>query len=286
MSAITYIPIIGAVLLSAGTILEKIILRIKKVNIQLYQTTGFLAIVLAMLPFIYFFWRLDPLALETKNILIFGLVIIFSIIANLFAFYSLKWAKVTKIEPARLLEPLFIVLFAIIFSFFFEGLYERNLNVIIPALIAGAAIIFSHIKKNHLEFSKYFIAAILGSLFFALELVISRLILDFYSPITFYFLRCSAILLISLIIFRPNFKKLDTKLSLKILITGFIWFFYRVIIYYGYVNFGVIFTTLMVMLGPVFIYIFAWKFLKEKLNRKNIISSLIIIACVLYALLS
>ena len=281
-----YFPILGALALASGTILQKIVLRKRKISIKFYQTAEFLAIVLAMLPFIYFFWKMDSQAFELKNILIFSLIILFSIIANLFTFYSMKWEKVTNLEPAKVLEPLFVILFAIVFSFFAAELYERNLKIIIPALIAGAALIFSHIHKHHLKFNKYFIAAIIGSFFFALELVISRLILDFYSPITFYFLRCSSILLISFALFRPKLKNIKGKVRWEIFLVGAIWFIYRIVIYYGYLNFGVIFTTLIIMLGPIFIYIFAWKFLKEKLNWRNIVSALIIIGCVLYGVLS
>ena len=282
-----YIPILGALALGTGTILEKIVLIKKKMNIKLYQTACFFAIVLAMLPFIYFFWKIDSQAFQWQNILIFLAVIIFSLIANFFVFYSLKWEKITNLEPARILEPLFIILLAIIFSFFIDtGLYEKNLKVIIPVLIASLALIFSHVKKHHISFNKYFIAAILGSFFFALELVISRLILNYYSPITFYFIRCSSIFLISLIAFRPKLKSIEKKSWGIILITGVIWAIYRIVIYWGYINLGIIFTTLMIMLGPIFIYIFAWKFLKEKLNRRNIVAALIIIACVLYGVLS
>src|SRR4030042_1509646 len=214
-----YIPILGALALSAGTILERFILKKKKIGIKLYQTASFLAITLATLPFLYFFWKMDAGAFSLKSILIFIGVIISSITANLFVFYSLKWEKVTNLEPARILEPLFVILLAIIFSSFASGLYERDITLVIPALIAAAALIFPHIKKHHLRINKYIIAAIFGSFFFALELVLSRLILDFYSPITFYFLRC------------------------------------------------------------IFI------FLKEKLNWKNIISSLVILACVIYVVL-
>jgi len=280
-----YIPILGALALATGTILEKTVLRKKHISTKLYQTAVFLAIVLAMIPFIYFFWKMDSQALELKNILMFGVVIVSSIIANLFIFYSLKCEKITNIEPARILEPLFVILLAIIFSFFVAELYDKNLKVIIPAFIAAFALIISHVKKDHLSFNKYFIAAILGSFFFAFELVVSRLILDFYSPITFYFLRCSTIFLLSLIMFRPKFKLLDKKSIWIILITGAIWAVYRIVIYWGYLNLGVIFTTLIIMLGPVFIYILAWKFLKEKLNWKNLLTSIVIIACVLYAIL-
>ncbi len=266
--------------------MQKIILRKRKVNIKLYQASEFLAIVLVMLPFIYFFWRMDTQALELRNIFIFSLVIFFSIIANMFTYYSMKWEKVTNLEPAKILEPLFVILLAIFFSYLVgEGIYDRNINIIIPALIAGLALIFSHIKKHHLNFNKYFIAAMLGSFFFALELVISRLMLDFYSPITFYFLRCSFIFLISLVLFRPKFSNLNTKVKLEILAMGFIWSIYRVVVYYGYLKSGVIFTTLMIMIGPIFIYIFAWKFLKEKLNWRNVVAALVIVCCVLYAIL-
>lgn len=283
---VVYIPIIGAIALATGTIFEKIVLRKRKIDIKQYQTMSFLAIVIAMLPFIYFFWKMTPEAFEAKNIIIFGLVILSSIIANLFIFYSMKWEKICNIEPARIVEPLFIILLAVVFSFFFDGnRYERNIKVIIPALIAGGALIFSHVKKHHISLNKYVISALLGSFFFALELVISRLILDYYSPISFYFIRCSAIFLVSLIIFRPNLKT-DKKTGKIILLTGLIWFVYRIVIYYGYLHYGVIFTTLMVMLGPVFIYIFAYKFLKEKVSWRNIVAAGIILACVLYASLS
>ncbi len=282
-----YLPILGALALAIGTIFQRKVLKQKSIGIKVYQKAVFLAIVLAMLPFIYFFWRIDAGAFELKNIFIFSLVIIFSITANLFTFYSMKWEKVTNLEPAKILEPLFVIILAIFFSFFINAsMYEKNLKVIIPALIAGITLIFSHIKKHHLRFNRYFIAAILGSFFFALELVISRLILDFYSPITFYFLRCSFILIISFALFRTKLKTLDKKSSILIFIIGIVWAVYRIVIYWGYTNLGVIFTTLVIMLGPIFIYIFAWKFLKEKINWRNIVASIIIVGCVVYAILS
>jgi drug/metabolite transporter (DMT)-like permease len=271
------IPIFGALALAGGTILEKIVLRKRKLDIKLYQVLSFSAIVLIIIPFIYFFWKVDAGALKLENIIILAVVILFSILANLLTFYSMKWEKITNLEPAKILEPLFVILLAIIFSFFVEGLYDRNIHIIIPALIAAFALIFSHIRKHHLEFNKYFVAAIFGSLFFALELVLSRLILDFYSPLAFYFIRCFFIALISLALFSPKFGNLDKKLKGEIFVIGALWVIYRLVLYYGYLNYGVIFTTLMIMLGPVFTYIFALRFLKEKPDWKNMLASILII---------
>lgn len=239
-----------------------------------------------MLPFIYFFWHMDSQALQMKNIFIFSLIIIFALVGNFFIYYSIKGEKISNIEPAKITEPLFTILLAVLFSFLFgEALYSKNINVIIPAFIAAGALIFSHIEKHHLKFNKYFIAAILGSFFFAMEMVTSRLILDFYSPITFYFLRSASILLISLIAFMPELKKAK-KIPYIVLLTGVMWVIYRLVVYYGYLAYGIVFTTLIIMLGPVFIYIFAGTFLKEKIRIKHLIASAVVIACVLYATLS
>jgi drug/metabolite transporter (DMT)-like permease len=280
-----YIPILGALALAGGTILEKTILKIKKIDIKFYQTASFFSIFLVCLPLIYFFWRMDAGAFELKNILIFAGIILFSVIANFFALYSLKWEKVTNIEPARILEPLFVVLLALLFSFF-SPRFERDIHIIIPAVIASLALVFPHIKKHHLKFNKYFTAAILGSFFFALELVLSSFILEFYSVITFYFLRCAFIFVISWIIFKPKLNPLkDKKIPVLIFTTAAIWVGYRLAIYFGYLKYGVIFTTLITLLSTIFVYFIANIFLKERLNWKNIVSSLIIIACVIYTIL-
>lgn len=274
-----WIPFAGAISEAAGTILEKTVLRKRKINYKVYTVFSFLAIVLVSLPLLYFFWKLTPEAYETKNLLILAFIITTSIIANLLMFYSLKREKVSELEPLRLFQPLFVILLAfIIYS------TERKYSILIAALIASGALIFSHIEKHHFRFNKYLIAALLASLFFAVELVATKALLPYYSGITFYFVRCAAILLITLAIFRPNPKNIDKTSGILIFITGAIWVFYRVLLYYGYATYGVIFTTLLFILAPVFIYAFARIFLKEKLTWRNIVATIVIILCVTYAI--
>jgi len=281
------IPILGAVALGAGTVLERFILKKKEMNVKFYQVASFLAIVLATLPLLYFFWKLDFEAFTIKNILIFAGVIASAVVANILIFYSEKGEEITKLEPARILEPLFTILLAIALSFFVGGIYESNIKMIILSLISAVALIFPYVKKRHLKINKYIAASVLGSFFFALELVLSGLILEFYSPVTFYFFRCLFVLAVSSAIFKPSFKPLKKwKNSLIIFVTGIVWVLYRIIVYFGYLNYGVIFTTLMLMLGPIFVYILAFIFLKERCSWKNVASSVIILGCVIIAVLT
>lgn len=279
-----YLPILGAAALAGGTILERVILKKRKVEVKVYQTASFLSIIIFLVPFLFFFWKIDSQALNPKNILIFAIIIVFAFIANLLAFYSLKGEKVTSLEPARVLEPLFVIILTVIFSIFIDGLYRTSPKIILPAIIASLALVFSHLKKHHLKFNRFFIAMILASFFFALELVVSNLILDLYSPFSFYFIRCLFIFVLSLLFFSPDFNELDKKSTWITFITGGIWILYRVAIYYGYLKIGIIFTTLLLMLGSIFMYAFAHFFLKEKLSWKNIVAAIVIIGAVIYAI--
>tara|TARA_Y100000310_G_scaffold85798_1_gene82640 strand:+ start:23573 stop:24433 length:861 start_codon:yes stop_codon:yes gene_type:complete len=280
-----YIPIIGAFLEGTGMIIEKKILKRPKINYKNYIVYGFLALVLVMLPLIYFFWDIKPPAYELNNVLIFAAVIFFSIIANLLIFYSLKRETLTEIEPIRLMQPLFTIVLAFAFSFIFNGIYteEKNFVILGLALIASITLIATHFKKHHLVYNKYIIAALLGSLFFAVELVISKAILPYYSSLTFYFLRSITIFLITLAIFRPKVS-LKNSTKLLMLIGGAIWVAYRLILYWGYLKLGIVFTTILFILGPIFIFIFARIFLKEKITWRQIVSSIVIIACVIAAI--
>lgn len=278
----TYIPIIGALALASGTIFQRKILKQREISIKKYFVMEFIAISLVMLPLIYFFWEIKSEAFLLKNVILFSSVIVASILANIFAFKSMKWEKINNIEPAKVLEPLLVILLAILFSFFFEG-FDKNPKILVPAILSVFALIFSHIKKRHLDFNKYFIFAIIGSFFFALELILSRLILDYFNPITFYFLRCLILAIFGIAIFHPSFKNVKIKTKFYTLIVGAIWVVFRIITYWGYLKLGVIFTTLIMLLGPVFVYLFAHIFLKEKYNWKNILVSAIIIASVVYA---
>lgn len=277
-------PFLGAVADAGSVISERKVLRNKKIDIKTFQVAVFLGVIILFLPIIYFFFSVKPEAFQLKNVLIFLGAIGLAVFWNLLLSYSMKGEKVGNLEPALVLQFLFTIILALIFSFFWGDIFTRNLNVIIPALIAGIALTLSHVKKYHLKFDKYFTAAIFASLFCAFEIIISNFILKYYNPITFYFLRCLGVLIFSAIFLRTNFKSVNYKIWMQIFLVSLFWIIFRVSVYYGYLNIGVALTTLIVMISPVFVYIFARIFLKERFNWKNIITSIVIVACVVYAI--
>ncbi|MBR9704813.1 DMT family transporter [Candidatus Pacearchaeota archaeon] len=276
-----YLPVIGAFFDATGMILTKKILKNKFVNNKIFTFMLFLGMVIVMLPLIYFFWKFDINALQPINIAIFIAIIITSIFANLLIFYSLKKESINEIEPVILLQPLMTILIAYFLSFFFiKFANEGNIKILGLALIASIALITSHIKKHHIVFDKYILAAIIGSLMYATEMVLSRFILEFYSPISFFFIRCLLILIVITILYKPSLKKINNKIKLLTLVTCILGVSLRSIVYYGYENLGVIFTTTLFILSPVLIHIMAVIYLKEKMEFKNILATIVILACV------
>ncbi len=275
------LPFLGAASFGISTLLEKIVLKDRKVNLESFVVAVFLSSVLIMIPLVFFLGKIGEGAFSFLNIFLFVLVIGFSIIANLLGFYAIRWEKLTHLEPVRLLEPLFVVILAFIF---FKS--ERDLRVIIPAFIAGLTLVLSHVKKHHLDLNKYILAGIASGFFYALELLISNHLLLFYSPIALYFIRGLGVLVFLSLLFKPSLKSAFTKNEkIMVFLTGGLWVAYRVITYYGYLKWGMIFTTLILMLAPLFVYLLAWKFLKEKLEFRNILATIIILCCVIYVVI-
>jgi len=285
-----YIPIFGALSEATGTVIEKKILMKRKLETRTYNTFSFMSIVILLIPIIFithYFWpaqfptQISQEAFQLSNILIMLAVIVISIIANLLTFYAFKWEKMTEIEPMRLMQPMFTILLA-----FFIVATERQtqVSIIVLSLVASLTLIASHVKKYHFTFNKYAWSAIFGSLFFALELVISRGILNLYPPLVFYLVRCSGIFIFSLFIFRSNPDKIQKSTWPMIFSVGFIWIVYRLLLYSSYLSQGVILTTLLFILTPVFIYIFSWKYLREEFKWRNLIASIVIVICVALAM--
>jgi drug/metabolite transporter (DMT)-like permease len=278
-------PILAALSWGFSQIFQRMVLKKRNIETQKFQCLTFFWAIILMIPLLFFFWKLSPEALELRNLSIFFLLVIFAVFANLLIFKALKKEEVSFLEPAFLIEPLFVILIAILFgSFIRPDLFEINLRIIVPAIVSGIAILLANIKKDHLKLNKWFFTALLGSFFFAIELVLSKLILEYYSSLNFYFFRSIFIFLITFLIFKPKLQEVNFKTHTSIIGISFLWICYRVLVYYGYQVLGVFSTALMTMLAPVFVYIFANLILKEKLNWKNILASIIIVVSIIYAI--
>jgi len=280
-----YIPLLGAVLDAGGAIMYKTLANRQKVTFRDFLVYGFGSIVLVCLPLLYFFWSIDKIAGRNVNMALLAMVVTFSIFANYFTFFAFKHKDLSKIQTLRLTMPLFTILFAFILSFFFEVYAnERNYYVLLFALIASIALVVSNMNKNHLKFDKYSWSMLLGSFLFSIELILSKPLVALYHPVTFYFIRSLFVFIIAFAVFRGNLSNLKPVGKGLFIISAMFWVGYRTLLYYGYNVFGVVFTTTVFIMSPVLIYLSSWMFFKEKITIRQVVSSMIIVVCIIGAI--
>lgn len=272
-------PFIAAISQAGSATLDKFIISKQGVNFKLYLVASFFIIFLITLPFFILFGHIGEEAREIYWIGLFIVGVILASIVNLLFYFGLEHERLTEIQPVRLLAPLFTVILA---SIVFKE--ERSLLVIILAVIASLALIWSHLEKRHLVFSKYLLPVLLYSVVVSpVGAVVTKKLLTVYSPFAFECLRASLVFLVLLLVLKPNFKALTKKNTGSLVATNILTTICWILVFYSYIWLGIVHTVLIMTLYPILVYVFARIFLKERLYWKNMVAAAIILLCVTLA---
>lgn len=268
------LPIFAAFLQAGSFTLDKIVLSIRRVNFKTYTGVSFPLIFLITLV-IFLIFR-PPLSFElfSGNLLWLLLVsIIIMVITNLVFYRALDDDKLSEIQTLNLLPGIPIIIFS---SIIFAD--ERNYFVIIPALIASFAIIWSHWQHHHFEIAKKSLPFLIWSLSIApVGAAISKVLLANWNPISLELVRSGTIALI----LGPLFFRYSSKITGKSffilfaanILTSIAWILY----YFSYQISGIVFTILVFSLQPLLVYFSSVFILKEPLRWKKVIAFFIVL---------
>jgi drug/metabolite transporter (DMT)-like permease len=271
--------IISALSNTAGIINDKFILTRQRTSIRDFTPALFLFLFLGSAIAAPFLGWLDvEQLLRPLNIFLFLLMIGIAISWNYFYYQGLKKEKVNDFQLIILSAPLATIILSTIFL-----PAERHFNIIIPAVVASLALIFSHFEKEHLKFDLYSKQLILAVILMGAEAVLNKKLLDFIEPSLLYLLRTGFIFIAFAMFFKPNLKLMANKHIGFIAISGILGVVYMVTRFYGFQEYGVIFTTLILILSPILVYLASAVVLHEKIKTKNIIATIVILACIIYA---
>ena len=161
---------------------------------------------------------------------------------------------------------------------------ERNLKILLLAIIAALALIFSHIEKRHLKFDKGLFPIMLAVFLGAVETNIIKELLYFYSPVAMYTVRTGLVSLLLFLIVRPSMKDMVKDGMRKLFLISFMWVLIMIFTYYSFQILGVVYTVLILMLTPVLIVFGSYLILKErKIRKKDIVALIIVVICVIVA---
>jgi drug/metabolite transporter (DMT)-like permease len=110
-------------------------------------------------------------------------------------------------------------------------------------------------------------------------------LLDVVTPIALYTLRIGVLATLFLLFTKPDLKKVNKDSFFQTALIAFIVAVEYPCYYYAIQKFGVVETSLIMLLAPVLILFSSKILFKEKLTFKKTISSAIIIACIAMAIL-
>lgn len=144
-------PLLAAILQAGSFTLDKVALSMRRVCFKTYTGISFPLIFLFTL-IIFFIFR-PPLHASLFSGRFFWLIllsIVLSIIVNLIFYRALDADRLGEIQTIDLLQNIPIIIFA---GFIFTD--ERNMLVIVSAIVASVAVIWSHWQKDHFHIAKY-----------------------------------------------------------------------------------------------------------------------------------
>lgn len=262
-------PILAAVLQASSFTLDKVVLSIRRVNFKTYIGVSFPLIFLITLV-IFLIFR-PPLSFDLLAGNLWWLLLIsigMTIVTNLIFYRALDDDKLGEIQTLDLLHSIPIIIFA---SIIFAD--ERNFFVIIPALIASSAVIWSHWEHHHFKIAKHTLPFVIWSLSVApIGASISRVLLANWNPVSLELVRAGAVALI----LGPLFAKYAQKISFKtfslLLATNILTSIAWILFYFSYQRSGIIYTILVFSIQPLLVYLASVFFLEEPLQWRKAVA--------------
>lgn len=143
-------PVLAAVLQAGSFTLDKVVLSIRRVSFKTYTGVSLPLIFITLVIFLIFRPPLSFGLLAGNLWLVLLISVGLLIITNLVFYRALDADKLGEIQTLDLLRSFPIIIFS---SIIFAD--ERNFTVVVPALIASFAVIWSHWERHHFKIAKY-----------------------------------------------------------------------------------------------------------------------------------
>ncbi|MBU2595649.1 DMT family transporter [Patescibacteria group bacterium] len=275
--------LIAAITQALGVTLDKVVLSYRKIPLRDFIPVVFFFLCLFTLPVLFFkgsvAWQEF---FAWKYILLYLGMILIAVLWNFLYYQGVRSERVQEFELILMLNPLIVIALA---ALFFP--WERNLQILLAGFIASLALIFAHLKREHLFFSRAALGLIACVILMSIETIMHRVLLNFISPAPLYFSRTLILLFFFYFFYRPknilNLNKISLGLIVLNGLLGSIQFIAR---FYGYQKGGVIITTVVLTLAPILVYLTAYLYFKEEINQRKIIAGAIILLAIIWAVLS
>ncbi len=269
------IPVFSAISQAGAHTLDKIILSTRKTTFKTYLGISFPIFALIN---IVLFLIIRP-SFGTGNFLGIAWILVLvatgiSLISNITFYKALHDDSLGEIETLYLLRNIPIIIFSsIIFS------DERNFLVILVALFASMAVLWSHWEHHHFKIAKNSLRYLLWTLISApVDAIILKIILQTWDPVALLLVRSIIMGIVFGSLFFKDAKNSTAKTTVLQVLTNIATSVGWLLYYLSYQKTGIVFTTLIVTLQPLLTYLASLLFLKEKFHWKKTTAFVVILA--------
>ena len=271
------LPISAAILQAASFTIDKFTLLIKRVTYKTYIGISFpLAFLFTLIIFLMF---KPPLTLELfagKYLWLLILSIILIIGTNVIFYRALKSDLLSEIQTISLITNIPLIIFA---AFIFTD--ERNILIILLALITIGSVIWSHWEKGHFKIAKKTFPFLVWALIVApFSGIISKILLEIWNPISLELVRNGAIAFLFIFMFFKSIKSVPKKALPLLLLTNLLTTTAWILYFFSFKILGITQTVLIFSLQPLLVYFSSVYFLKEEFHWKKFAAFIIILVAI------
>jgi len=273
-----YIPLVVALASVTALIFHKVALSRQHMKLGDFVSLLFLFLFLftvIFLPFNYKFVIQE--ALSSWYLFLFILMVFLAISSNYLSYQCIQKEKLSEYELIGTLGPTITILLT--FAVYPK---EFNITVLIVSIIAFLALFFSHLEKKHFVFDQYSLRLLFSIALASLEVMIIRQLLNVYSPVLLYTLRSGLIFIFFASYFDPDLLGSLKKNWRVVAAAGFMGSIGMILLFYGYENIGIVYSTLPLVASPLLVLLLSSIFFKEKIKFKTIFGITVILACAVY----
>jgi drug/metabolite transporter (DMT)-like permease len=273
-------PIVAALLWAGSFALDKEILNMKRVNWRRYLLASF--ILLFVVHAAWFALIRPPWhwALLTGTFFLLLLVnTVRHVGANILYYRALQHDDLNELNLWSMFHSIpTIIVTGILFA------DERNWIVVIPALVASIAVVWSHTNHHKLVIRRRTAPYIIWSFISApMGAIIAKILLREWHPVSLGLALHVALAVVFVALYHRSWKPVGTSSSLMLLLTNIMVGSASVLVMFGYQRLGVVYTVLLFSLHPILVNVFSSVFLGERITRKRSIGFAVVLASIVVA---
>lgn len=263
---------------AGGVATDKVVLDKRRVPVMRFIPLLFIWLAIITAIFLPMWGRIDYSILHlAKPLIIFALMIAVAVTWNIFYYQGIQKENLAEFELIMLFTPLATVLLAEIFI-----PSERNIQVFVAGLISSFALIASRFRRYHLKLSFLAKRTMLAMILMSFESILIKYLLTYFSPVSLYFVRTTIVAVIFIVLYRPKLFSMSLMAYSLTIISAIFGVMQMVLKFYGFQNLGIIETTMILLLGPILVYIISYFYFHEMLYKRDLLAMIVIVASILY----